>query len=355
MVTMNHHSTIAALAGAFWLAGASGALALDVGAINSAEFGAKIEKSAAFDPVMLKAQVLLDRARFSPGEIDGRDGENARKAIAAFERTQRLRPDGKLDPETWAKLIATSNEPVLTEYTISNDDVKGPFLKKLPSKMEDMKDLEYLGYTSPSEALAEKFHISEKLLRALNPGKALDKAGETITVARVSGETPNQKVAKIEINKPQRLLTAFDRDGAMIAVYPASIGSKEKPAPSGTLKVTSVTRSPTYKYNPEYQFKEVKATKPFTIKPGPNNPVGSVWINLSLKGYGIHGTPEPSKVSKTASHGCVRLTNWDVSQLAAIVEKGTPVVFLEENSGYEAMAAEPNETTRPAARSRRKK
>jgi lipoprotein-anchoring transpeptidase ErfK/SrfK len=349
---MNHHGSIASLAASFWLVGACGALALDIDAINSAEFGAKPEKSAAFDPVMLKAQVLLARARFSPGEIDGRDGENAKKAIAAFENAQGLRPDGKLDPDTWAKLTATSNEPALTDYTVTSDDVKGPFLKKLPTKMEDMKDLDHLGYTSPAEALAEKFHMSEKLLKALNPSKAFDKAGVTITVANVSGETPNQKVAKIEINKPQRLLTAFDKDGAVIAVYPASIGSKEKPAPSGTFKVTSVAQNPTYKYNPEYRFKDVKATKPFTIKPGPNNPVGSVWINLSLKGYGIHGTPNPSQVSKTESHGCIRLTNWDAQQLAAMVEKGTAVVFQDGSSGYEAMASAPNEKS---SRARRRK
>jgi lipoprotein-anchoring transpeptidase ErfK/SrfK len=352
---MKHGHIIAALVSAFWLAGGSGSFALDIDAINNAEFGVKAEKSAAFDPVLLKAQVLLDRARFSPGEIDGRDGDNAKKAIGAFEKAQGLRPNGKLDADTWAKLTATSNEPVLTEYTITSDDVKGPFLKKLPSKMEDMKDLDHLGYTSASEALAEKFHMSEKLLKALNPKKALDKEGQQITVASVSGETPSQKVTKIEINKPRRLLAAFDKDGAVIAVYPASIGSKEKPAPSGTFKVTSVAQNPTYKYNPEYQFKGVKATKPFTIKPGPNNPVGSTWINLSLKGYGIHGTPEPSKVSKTESHGCVRLTNWDAKQLASMVDKGATVVFQDEGSAYEAMAFEPDGNNRGGGRSRRRK
>jgi lipoprotein-anchoring transpeptidase ErfK/SrfK len=196
--------------------------------------------------------------------------------------------------------------------------------------------------------------MSEKLLKSLNAGKALDKAGESITVASVGGETPNQKVAKIEINKPQRLLTAFDKDGAVIAVYPASIGSKEKPAPSGSFKVTSVAQNPTYKYNPEYQFKEVKAKKAFTIKPGPNNPVGAVWINLSLKGYGIHGTPNPSQVSKTESHGCVRLTNWDAKQLATMVDKATPVIFQDQGSAYEAMASEPLESP-GANRSRRRK
>jgi lipoprotein-anchoring transpeptidase ErfK/SrfK len=126
-----------------------------------------------------------------------------------------------------------------------------------------------------------------------------------------------------------------------MAVYPATIGSAEKPAPSGSLKITAVFQNPTYRYNPEYAFREVKAKKPFTIKPGPNNPVGSVWINLSAKGYGIHGTPEPSKVSKSESHGCVRLTNWDAKYLAAMVDKGTPVVFLD--AAIDAMAAAPEE------------
>src|SRR5205807_136167 len=135
------------------------------------------------------------------------------------------------------------------------------------------------------------------------------------------------------------------KDGHLLAFYPASIGSKEKPAPSGTYKVTSVARNPTYTYNPAYQFKGVKSRKPFTIKPGPNNPVGTVWINLSGQGYGIHGTPEPGKVSKTTSHGCIRLTNWDANELAAMVGKGTPVVFLDEGAGAMASAAEDESST----------
>src|SRR5205807_10023004 len=130
------------------------------------------------------------------------------------------------------------------------------------------------------------------------------------------------------------------KDGHLLAFYPASIGSKEKPAPSGTYKVTSVARNPTYTYNPAYQFKGVKSKKPFTIKPGPNNPVGTVWINLSLKGYGIHGTPEPGKIGKTESHGCIRLTNWDAEALASMIEKGATVSFLAESPDYGALAAQ---------------
>ena len=289
--------------------------------------------------MVLKAQVLLDRARFSPGEIDGRPGENIKKAVVAFAQSQGLSTDGNLNPEIWAKLTATSDMPVLTEYTLTDADVKGPFLKKLPSKLEQLQDLDYLGYINSREAIAEKFHMSEQLLQALNPGKSFEQAGGRIAVANVENDSPSEKVAKIEIDKARKRLSAFDKDGRLLAVYPASIGSKEKPAPSGRYKVTSVARNPTYTYNPEYRFKGVKATKPFKIKPGPNNPVGVVWINLSLKGYGIHGTPEPGKIGRTESHGCIRLTNWNAKALAAIVEKGTDVAFLDKGNDSGASAA----------------
>jgi lipoprotein-anchoring transpeptidase ErfK/SrfK len=317
------------LLGAFSSTAASPKLSAD--AINSAEFsGRDIERNRA---LIAKAEILLDRRRFSPGEIDGSNGDNFRNALAAFQRVQGLTATGKLDKDTWGRLLAGDQAPVVVEYTIKEDDVRGPFVHKLPRKMEQQAKLDALNYTSPVELLGEKFHMSPALLKALNPSKRLDEAGSTIAVADVgstSSETKGEKVAKIEVDKDSHDLRALDEDGKLIAFYPASVGSEEKPAPSGTLKVTKIAKDPTYTYNPKYHFKGVRTKDKFTIEPGPNNPVGVVWIALTGEGYGIHGTPDPDKVGKTASHGCIRLTNWDALDLASKVEKGIPVSFLDQ-------------------------
>ncbi|WIW48220.1 L,D-transpeptidase family protein [Bradyrhizobium sp. 62B] len=302
---------------------------LDAKAVNDA---ARPEKPPAADKVnapVTKLQILLDRAQFSPGQIDGKLGENAQKALKAFAEQNGLGFDKIVAPELWDKLNAASEGPVVVDYKITDADVKGPFLKRLPAKLEDMKSLEAVGYTSPLEGLAEKFHMSGELLKALNPGKSFDKAGETIAVASVPARRELPRIARIEIDKAGATLKAYEGSGRLVAFYPASIGSPDRPTPTGTLKVTGTNELPTYHYNPEYKFKSVKSNKPFEIKPGPNNPVGSYWIGLSAQGYGIHGTAEPDRVSKSASHGCVRLTNWDARALGENVKRGTPVVFLD--------------------------
>jgi lipoprotein-anchoring transpeptidase ErfK/SrfK len=313
-----------------WLVFPATAAGLDAAAINNAEFRSKPAAEDKADAAVVKAQVLLDRAHFSPGEIDGKLGENAQKALRAFADAKGLPSDKALTPEIWNMLVGASKDPVIAEYKISESDVKGPFLEKLPAKMEGMKDLKALSYTSPREAIAEKFHMSEGLLAALNPGKKFDRAGETIFVANVINKPPKLSIGRVEIDKSGQTVKAFDPSGALIAFFPATVGSEEKPTPSGTLKVVSADANPNYRYNPDYKFKGVKSKEAFTIKPGPNNPVGSYWIGLSAEGYGIHGTPDPSKVSKSESHGCVRLTNWDAGLLGKNIKKGTPVAFVDE-------------------------
>jgi lipoprotein-anchoring transpeptidase ErfK/SrfK len=308
--------------------------ALGVETVNSVRLSGKTSHPGR--AVLIKAEVLLDRAHFSPGVIDGTVGDNLHRAVVAYQRKNGLHTTGNLDPETWTKLTDSDQDAVLMNYTITQEDIRGPFVKKIPTKMEEQASLKRLAYRSPTELLAEKFHMSEGLLQALNHGKTFEEAGTTITVAEVqkpdAAAQSNQdhpKAAKIIVEKGNHDLMAFDAKGGLIAYYPASVGSEEKPAPSGTLVVTRIVRNPTYTYNPTYHFKHVKAKHEFTIKPGPNNPVGVVWIALTGEGYGIHGTPEPDRVGKTASHGCIRLTNWDALDLASMVEKKTPVEFVD--------------------------
>lgn len=289
---------------------------------------------------MLSEQLLLARAGFSPGVIDGRGGDNTENALHAFQQANGL-PVGKLDPETAAKLSQGGGGPLYAEYTIQPADVAGPFTPQIPKDFTAMAQLPRLSYRSSRQLLAEKFHTSEQLLSALNPGKDLAQAGTVITVPDLGGQpqtasaqSPNTgssaaaSAALVVVDKQHRAVLVYGADKRLIAFYPASIGSTEKPAPSGTFQVRDIAHNPTYTYNPAYGFKGQSATQPVKVPPGPNNPVGEVWIGLSLKGYGIHGTPDPDKVGKTQSHGCIRLTNWDALALAKLVKKGTPVDFI---------------------------
>lgn len=307
---------------------------LTAAAINSARLDALLRGPAPAaegdaepvrpDPAMVRLQILLDRAAASPGVIDGFDGENVRKAVRAFERMHGLPEDGTLDPDLLALLDAGG--AVVGDYAVTPDDVAqiGP---PVPRDYAEQARREFLGYASVAEELAERFHMDVDLLDALNPDTGFN-AGDVVLVAAY-GPDRTGKVAHIEADKGLRQVRAYDAAGTLLAAYPATIGSSENPSPSGTHEVKGVARMPTYTYNPEVNFQQGDNTEVLQLPPGPNGPVGTVWIDLSTPTYGIHGTPEPSLIDKTGSHGCVRLTNWDAEELAAMVEPGVTVEFIE--------------------------
>jgi lipoprotein-anchoring transpeptidase ErfK/SrfK len=280
-------------------------------------------------PLVVKLQVLLDRAHASAGEIDGTLGENTRKAIAAYAELKGLEPTEQITEELWRTITESDAEPALLSYQITEKDTRGPFYKKIPEDFRAKAAMDRLGYTSSQELLAEKFHMSEDLLRKLNPGASFDKEGQEIVVANVERDSLSGKISRIEVDASRQRVKAYGGGDKLVAIYPATIGSDERPSPKGEFKVTKITEDPVYHYDPALHLRGVDVKEKLDIPPGPNNPVGAVWIDLSAEGYGIHGSPDPDKISKSTSHGCIRLTNWDALELSSHLRKGTPVVIEE--------------------------
>ncbi len=276
---------------------------------------------------ILRAQILLDRAHFSPGEIDGAYGSNMRMALTGYQRKMGLKTSGQLDAETWRALNADTAQ-ALSTYTVAAADVAGPF-QAIPEDMADKAKLPALGYANVAEALGEKFHASPKLLARLNPGKDMGKVGEQLLVPNVLGTEPLPKAGKIVVDKLDRTLTLHDTDGKVIAQFPSSSGTENDPLPIGTWKVNGISKNPVFHYNPKLFWDAEPGEKKAKIPAGPNNPVGVAWIDLSKPHYGIHGSPVPATIGKTQSHGCIRLTNWDVARVSESVAAGTQVVMQE--------------------------
>jgi lipoprotein-anchoring transpeptidase ErfK/SrfK len=277
-------------------------------------------------PSALEVQVRLARAHFSPGEIDGRDGANTRAALRAFQEAHGLEPTGAVDDRTWSVLAHEPAAP-LVEVTLTPGDVEGPFVS-IPEDTMEKARLPYLGYRSALERLAETWHASPRLLRELNPRASFRRSGEVVRVPNVATEPPALPAARVVVDGARRQVTAYDGEGRVLAAYPASVGSEHDPLPDGEWNVTAIEKEPPFNYNPDLFWDADESHARARLAPGPNNPVGSVWIDLSREHHGIHGTPEPASVGKTQSHGCIRLTNWDAVQLAALVGIGTPVRLL---------------------------
>ena len=253
------------------------------------------------------------------GKSTGRPGANFKRAISAFQESRGLPTSGDLDEPTW-RALNSDTTPVIVPYRISDVDVAGPFVA-VPNDLGEQSKLKSLGYQSAEEALGEQFHSKPELLRRMNPA-ATFAAGEEIQVPNVltAGALPVKAVTVI-VSKAG-YVRALDADGKILAHYPASSGSEHDPLPIGEWKITGVGKNPLFNYNPALFWDANPAHTKAKIQPGPNNPVGSVWIDLTKDHYGIHGTPEPGKVGHSQSHGCVRLTNWDAMELSAMVSPG---------------------------------
>lgn len=268
----------------------------------------------------VKLQALLDWNHASPGPIDGGWGMNSKKALKNFQKIRGLSPTGKLDVATWNALIENipSDQEVLVYYTITDADVKASY-KKLPKDAESRSKLKAMGYESIQEMLGERFHMDVGYLKQINPNKRFVK-GESITVIN-PGKSFNGKVTRVVADRNEKILYAYN-GSQLVATYPTTVGGNETTTPSGKFKVVNKVKMPTYKATVN---KDGDNPQTFFLPPGPNSPVGVVWMGLNKPSYGIHGSPVPEGISRQHSLGCIRLTNWDVLELSANLEVGASV------------------------------
>lgn len=305
--------------------------------------------SAAPDPRVLGAQVLLDRLGFSPGVIDGSAGASFAKALRGYQEANGLPVSGALDDATVKSFDPYRGTPTVIDVTLSPDILAGPFVGPIPAKEADQAKLASLGYSDAMEKLAERYHTRPATLIALNspatrlaPGvtiKApnvippkldfppdLDPAWrKTLWTLNVRSDQP--AAAKLVVDQSDGVLRAYDAGGKLIAQFPATMGSEHDPLPIGAWKVQGRSFNPSFHFNPKLFWDADGKDKKALLPPGPNGPVGVVWLDLDKPHYGIHGTPNPEKIGKTESHGCIRLTNWDAARLAQMVKPGVPAIF----------------------------
>jgi lipoprotein-anchoring transpeptidase ErfK/SrfK len=302
---------------------------VNAAAVNTAPTPAQLASQAG--PVVARAQILLDRARFSVGVIDGHAAKNAALALLWFQKTQNLPQTSQLDQATYDRLMAVAgSRPLVRQVTIDASMLKGT-IPVLSHNVYEQAKMKCLCYASITEAMAERFHTSLEMMRRLNPGVgfATLRAGDVIWApdAEAIPPAPLERIARIQVAKSGNYVHAYAADGTLLYHFPSTLGSKYDPSPTGKYHVVGVEFNPAFHYDPTL-FSDVPDTKPGArLPPGPNSPVGLVWIALSKEHIGIHGTPNPDTIGMASSHGCVRLTNWDALLLAHAIPAGTPVEF----------------------------
>ena len=312
-------------------------------AINAAPVSVPISGDVR-GPSVLKTQVYLDRLNFSVGVVDGRWGKNSAIALWWFQRSRGLQPTGDVDEATFRALAGEAQSgPAVVTHNLTSEDVKGPFVD-IPEDMYDKAKLDCLCYESVREKLAEKFHTTTDFLGVLNPGVDLSalKAGDAINVPNVrqgsGANTPD--ISKVVVSLNGNTFNAYDGSGKLVFHAPTTVGSEYDPSPTETLEIKSIHEDPHFHYQPKL-FHEVPDDEPeANLNPGPNSPVGVVWIALSKQHYGIHGTSDPDSIGYASSHGCIRLTNWDAKEVAGRVSPGIKVEFTDTRDGAAAAVSE---------------
>jgi lipoprotein-anchoring transpeptidase ErfK/SrfK len=285
-------------------------------------------------PAVLRAEILLDRAHFSCGQIDGRYSQNLKNAIEAYQSAHQLSVDGVVGPSMWKLLNQDSAEAVI-EHRISREDLAGPFVDKIPQDMVAKSKLKGMYYESPLQEFTGKYHASAAILQRLNPGQSFDRVDQEILLPNVGTPSPGRAasvvVTGLATKDPIRAASveALDSIGKVLFYAPANIGGAHDPLPVGEWKVTDIVHNPWYNYNPDLFWDPEDPNTTAKIPPGPNGPVGVVWIGISKPHYGMHGAADPELIGRAHSDGCVRMTNWDALELAKLVEVNTPVIMKE--------------------------
>jgi lipoprotein-anchoring transpeptidase ErfK/SrfK len=306
--------------------------------------------ASTIDPKVMQVQVILDHLGFSPGVIDGQSGASLKRAVSGFQSARDLPVSGAIDPKTADALnqFKTTGGPV-ADVTLTAADLAGPFVGPIPKKEDAQAKLPSLGYSNPLEMLSERYHTTPATLIAMNSPDTKLAPGTVIHVPNVLNDTRDYpaplpeaykqtlaglnigsqqpQAAKLVVSKAGKTLSVYDDAGKLVAQFPVTTGSSHDPLPIGTWKILGLDYNPKFHFNPKLFWDAKPGEKAAMLPPGPNGPVGVVWMDLSKPHYGIHGTPVPENIGRTASHGCVRMTNWDAARVSLMVKPGTPAIF----------------------------